>query len=176
MKIFLSAVLVLATAASAAAQAKPRPAACRYVVDVLNQAVAATTQDKVSCEYGGKILMTVNNLDNAKYRLHITDFKIDSADPSKCAAPMASAAPPINGNDGDNAFKFSLKAESTHTKKKNVKTLGAKSNECFKFDIVLYSADGKTLLNRLDPEIQITEPQPPPIPPPGSANPSRGGR
>ncbi len=160
MKVAASMFLVLIAAGSAAAQ-PPRPQACRYVVDVKNKEVAATTQDKVACEFAGKILMTVNNLDDAKYRLEIRNFKFDSTDPSKCAAPTTAATTPINDSDGG-AFKFNLNEESTHTKKKQVKALGARAAECFKFDIWLYNQGGTVPIHKLDPEIQITEPQPPP--------------
>ena len=105
--------------------------------------------------------MTVNNLDDAKYRLEIRNFKRDSGDPSKCASPTTATTTPINDSDGG-AFKFNLNEESTHTKKKQIKAMGGPSMECFKFDIWLFNQGRTTPIHKLDPELIITEPQPPP--------------
>ena len=166
MQILSAVILVLAVAIPASAQARPK--ACRYVVDVQNQQVAMTTQPTVSCEYDGKILMTVNNLDDARYRLEILNFKFDPANVAACASPSMPASPlPINGNDGGGAFKFNLNKESTHTKKKEIKVIGQHKAECFKFDIWLYNEDGSTPIHKLDPELTVSEPQlPPPAAPP----------
>jgi hypothetical protein len=165
MRIAASLVLILLSAGAAAAQ-PPRPKACRYLVDVKDARVAATTQPDVNCEYGGKILMSVNNLDDRKYRLEIGRFKINPAAPDKCASPTTPASSPILGTDSGGVFRFNLNSESTHTRKKSLKALGARSTECFKFDIVLMPDGGGTPIHTLDPDLQITEPQPPPPPKP----------
>ena len=174
MRTPLIIALLLLAAVPAAAQRRPK--ACRYLVDVQNKQVAATTQPRAECEYGGKILMTVNNLDNTKYRLEMRNFKFDTADPTKCAAPNTNVNTnfPINGDDGGGAFKFTLNAESTHTKKKNLRALTGPSTECFKFDLWLYEIGGTTPIFKLDPELQVSEPPPPP--PGGDGRPSGPGR
>ena len=78
MRIAVSLLFMLIVAVPAAAQ---RPKACRYVIDIENGQVAATTDPKTACNYSGKILMTLNNLDNVKYRLEMRNFKYDASDP-----------------------------------------------------------------------------------------------
>ena len=165
MRIIGSLLVMLIVAVPAAAQGRAK--ACRYVIDIENGQVAATTDPKAACNYGGKILMTLNNLDNAKYRLEMRNFKFDSGDPTKCASPTTPAGTlPINEPDQRGIFEFKINQEVSKTKKKPIKALGAQSAECFKFDLWLYEANGSVPIHKLDPEIQITEPPPPPPGPP----------
>ena len=170
MRIAIGLLLILITAVPSAAQGQPK--ACRYVIDIENGQVAATTDPKANCHYGGKILMTLNNLDNVKYRLEMRNFKFDAANPSKCAAPTTAAGTlPINDPDQPGIFEFKVNQEVSKTKKKPIKALGAQSTECFKFDLWLYTSNGSVPIHKLDPEIQITEPPPPP---PGPKKPGDG--
>jgi hypothetical protein len=165
MRIVVSLLLVLIAAVPAFAQGRPK--ACRYVIDIENAQVAATTDPKTACNYGGKILMTLNNLDNAKYRLEMRNFKFDAGDPTKCASPTTAAGTlPINEPDKPGIFEFKINEEVSKTKKKPIKALGSQSTECFKFDLWLYTSSGSVPIHKLDPEIQITEPPPPPPGPP----------
>ena len=161
MRIAVSLFLLLIVAVPAAAQSRPK--VCRYVIDIENAQVAATTDPKAACQYGGKILMTLNNLDNVKYKLEMRNFKFDAGDPSKCATPnTAAGTTPINEPDRPGIFEFKVNQEVSKTKKKQIKGLGGQSTECFKFDLWLYTENGSTPIFKLDPEIQITEPEPPP--------------
>lgn len=179
MRIAVSLLLMLIVAVPAAAQRRPK--ACRYVIDIENGQVSATTDPKAACNYNGKILMSLNNLDNVKYRLEMRNFKFDAGDPTKCVSPttpVGTSATPIRDADRPGIFEFRINAEVSKTKKKPIKTLGARSSECFKFDLWLFAANADEddePLHKLDPELQVTEPPPPPPVPPVPPGPQPPG-
>jgi hypothetical protein len=160
MKIALSLVITLfvATVSAAEAQAPPRPRPCRYVVDIQDGKIATTTQPKANCQFKGKFLVSVNNLDNVKYRVAIRDFKFNSGSPTTCSGG-APVAPPLTGISNQEV-SINVKSERTHTKKVDVRTMGANTAECYKFDVVLFESG--TEKHRLDPELEIAQPLGPP--------------
>ena len=168
--LIVSVALTVLTALSASAQPL-KPKACRFFIEVERGQVAANTQAKTTCNFGGTIIFMVVNLDEADYDVVVEKFRFDSMNPAVCRATApVSPATPINGSSGGK-FPFAMGKQQGKNQKKDVRAQGVNSSgtECYKFDVVLKNKSG-TELHRLDPELEITEPS---GPPPGGRPPNQ---
>lgn len=168
--LLLTAVLLAFTATWAGAQ-PPKPKACRLLIEVDKGKISDNTQQSTACEFGGKIIMMAVNLDDAEYDVVIEKFRFDATTAATCSAtnPEAQTLLPINGSS-NKRFTLGLGKEKAKTQKKGVRARDIHMAECYKFDIVLKNSAGVEI-HRLDPELEITEPNNPPPVPPGPKKP-----
>lgn len=157
--VLLSAALTVLTALSASAQ-PPKPKACRFFIDIELEKVTGNTQQKATCNFGGKIIFMLVNLDDANYDVVVEKFRLDPVNPGVCSltAPVASITP-INGSTLGK-FPFGMGKQQGKNQKKDMRAQGSNTKECYKFDVVLKKAGVE--IHRLDPELEITEPVGPP--------------
>lgn len=161
MRVVFALTVAFVLAGRAGAEAQPAKD-CGLYVEIKGGKITNVKSDaRTSCHHNGRLVLLIQNLDNARYTLALDKFRFNTASAGVCSTSAAEGKTPLD--KGDKLYHtFNIKEYEVDLRRKPIKAKGAHAAECYKFDISLRDTND-TETDRIDPELEITEP--PPLPP-----------
>lgn len=167
MKTVIATSVALLFFAGLAHAQQPKP--CGFHIEIENKEITDNTQKYAKCNHGGKVRITVTNLDAVDYLVKLKNFsyKPPAMGGGSCYPVKgdATAQPTTAPFERTSTSEFQVDAEDSKVVKGKIDKAGDVVTGCLAFDIFIYTTNNIEV-DHLDPDLEVTEPgNPPPAPP-----------